>query len=343
MKTKNILFLSLSALLLSLTACSSDDGENIANGKREIQLYASVGNGQTRASASDYFVPKNTICYVWADEINPRTGAIVAEPTIDPVKAWELTSSGNGMLLPSKGDTYNYPEENNLNFYGLVANMEEGTIVKSTTDMPATITHNIEADQSTTAAVAKSDLLYGVLKDVAPESAYPTLNFYHMLTRVQIALIAKAENVTPELAAELNTATVKIVGMKQTAILSLDKSKDMEEAADRAMMITSSGTQDILLPTVINTSLDENPQYVSAVIAPITVDGTFVEVTFADKTYNYTLTDTQLEAGKSYKLNLVLQSNATFRSTADASLTVESWTWSDASKRDAILEISNNN
>jgi len=279
----------LLALLMTAMACKDDA---TALSTKEIQLGAKVSQlTKTRAATYEHLYT-GAICWVWADNTD---GGTVTEA--DYLKAWQLTANANGSMTPDPTDKKLWPGSGELNFYALVGNFAENTFVGNTTSFPTeAITHTIAADQTTEENYNQSDLMYGTLTEVTSDE-YPMIQFQHMLTQVQVALIAGG-SITQ---AQLATATVELLDMPTAVSFTISKSA--------APAITAGAeTNDVQINTVTNI-YGSNYNYATAIVAPHSVDGHFVKVTYDSKEYYYDITK-ELLSGHTYKLNLMLKDKA---------------------------------
>lgn len=203
LKMKAKLFMTMAAATMILAGCSNDENEVTDNWNGEIRLTSGV-TVQTRANSSD--VPDKQIAnsqtvYAWADKVGGSEGYI---------QAWTLTAQGDGTFT---GSSQYYPTDNaNLNFYAMHGNFAAFT--ENTSTFPASaITHAVNADQSENLGdnYLKSDLLYGLKKDVTRSASAVNLTFYHLLSKVEVALKSGAGN------PDLTDATVTIENTKLKA------------------------------------------------------------------------------------------------------------------------------
>ena len=287
---KTIYMTTLLALLMTVMACS-DHTEATATGGEEIRLGAMVNQLTPTRAATYEHVYTGATCWVWADNTEGET---IVEA--DYLKAWQLTANANGSMLPAATDKKLWPGSGELNFYALIGNFPEETFVGNTTPFPTeALTHTIAADQTTEENYNQSDLLYGTLTEVTSDE-YPMIQFQHMLTQVQVALIAGG-SITQ---AQLANATVELEGMPVSASLTLSKT-------ETPVITASEETNNVQISTVANAN-GSNYNYAVAIVAPHSVSGHFVKVTYDTKEYYYDV-NKELLSGHTYKLNLKLTDN----------------------------------
>lgn len=313
MKAK--LFMTMAAATMILAGCSNDENEVADNWNGEIRLTSGV-TVQTRSNTQATQIQEGETVYVWADK---------ASSTADYIKAWKLTAGSSNDFT---GTSQYYPTDgSNLDFYALHGNFASNAFTENTTEFPATaIVHSVEADQSGTEAYTKSDLLYAVQKNVPRSSNAVELSFYHMLSKVEVAL--KSGNGKPN----LTGAAVTIVGTKLKADFTPDKSATMTDQSARAGMITIPGDNNDAAPikirTVTTDNLDTNSEYGEAVVLPkqtISQNTPFIQVTLANKAvFSYKIPDAgglTLESGKKYTYKITVnQTGLTVTSK------IENWT-----------------
>ena len=170
---------------------------------------------------------------------------------------------------------------------------------------------------------AKSDLLYAVQKGVARSSNAVQLPFYHILSKVEVAL--KSGNGNPN----LTGATVTIVGTQLKADFTPDKAADMTNQSARAGMIAITGSNNDATPITIRTvttgDLDSNTDYGEAVVLPkqtINAKTAFIQVKLSNNAvFTYKIPDGEpltLESGKKYTYKITVnQSGLTVTSKID--------------------------
>lgn len=302
LKMKAKLFVTMAVATMILAGCSNDENEPVDNWNGKIRLSSGVTT-QTRANTQATQILESETVYAWADK---------ASSTTDYIKAWTLTAgSGNDFT----GTSQYYPTDgSSLDFYALHGNFKETTFTENTTEFPTTaIVHSVEADQSGTDMknYAKSDLLYAVKKNVTRSKDAVQLPFYHMLSKVEVAL--KSGDGNPTLA----DATVTIVGTQLKADFTPDKAADMTNQSARADMIAINGSNNdaapITMRTVTTNNFDTNTEYGEAVVLPkqtINAKTAFIQVKLSNNAvFTYKIPDGEpltLESGKKYTYKITV-------------------------------------
>lgn len=282
--------MTMAAATMILAGCSNDENESTDNWNGEIRLTSGV-TPQTRANTQATQILSGETVYAWVDK---------ASPTTDYIKAWLLTAGSSNSLT---GSSQYYPTDgSSLDFYALHGNFKSTTFTENTTAFPTSaIVHSVEADQSNTnmEAYAKSDLLYAAKKSVAHSKTAVALTFYHMLSKVEVAL--KAGDGNPD----LTGATVTIEGTKLKADFTPSKSATLPtDCAD--MVSPTTASNDVAPITIGNATCTDfsSPTYNEAIIVPQTLaNGTpFIKVTLSDNaSLVYTLeAQTEFKSGKKY-------------------------------------------
>ncbi|MBO5508540.1 MAG: fimbrillin family protein [Bacteroides sp.] len=312
MKAK--LFMTMTAAMMILAGCSNDENEITDNWNGEIRLTSGV-TAQTRSNTQATQIQEGETVYVWADK---------ASSTADYIKAWKLTAGSSNDFT---GTSQYYPTDgSNLDFYALHGNFAPGAFTEENTAFPTSaIVHSVEADQSGTEAYAKSDLLYAVQKNVPRSKNAVELTFYHMLSKVEVAL--KSGNGNPN----LTGAAVTILGTKLKADFTPNKSATITEQVARADMIAITGDNNNATPITIRTettdNFDTNTEYGEAVVLPkqtISQNTPFIQVKLSNDavfTYKIPAGGLTLESGKKYTYKITVnQTGLTVTSK------IENWT-----------------
>ena len=135
-----IKYLTLGIFASYFISCSNDDAKH-PNENREIKLSAQVGEKLTRTSSEENIFQGSTV-WVWADETDILNNEVLTEGYIN---AWNLTSTGAGLLMSLDKVKYYYPENSLLNFYGFTGNLTQDAITASETKFAdlGSFTHTI--------------------------------------------------------------------------------------------------------------------------------------------------------------------------------------------------------
>lgn len=277
---KPTLIIAVTAAALALTPVSCDDAAIVPDdgSKMELRLSSSV-HAVTRAdfTETDTQIADGEDVLVYVDETG--LGTLYEKIT--------LTADGNGGL--SGNTKMFFPESRkSADIYVLHTNA-----VWPGAAYPATaITHTVAADQQTLAGYAASDLLYSRSANVARTSAVVGLTFYHLLSKVEVAVMPGNG-----LTASYITG-ITIGGTKRDAAFTPDKA-----TAPSAIPITASGLASaIAISSDVSANLS-NPTYNAAVVVPQTlVAGTeFITVHLTTGYLVYRLpAETTFESGKKY-------------------------------------------
>lgn len=310
-----ILTMSLAVATLALTGCSKDEKQPTDPWNGEIRLSSGV-SVQTRASFGQ------------DDQLasGQQIAVFVDKATTTPVQLYGnnvLKANGSGGL--TEGTAMYYPAGEKVDVYAF---HPSSAITGS--DYPTTITHAVNADQSTDTKYLASDLLYAASKDNDKKADAIVLKFYHLLSKVEVAL--KSGNGTPD----LTDATVTIEGTQLKATFTPDKAADINSSTAataetaRAGMITVSTDDNNAASITIGTKITANDfstgtEYAEAVIVPQTVatNTEFIKVRLANggPTYTYKLdAETEFKSGKKYQYKITVNNTG-----LTVSSSIESW------------------
>lgn len=311
MKTKA--FLTLTATALILGACSND---NVVNELTPLALSSNV-EVQTKADVQDSQIRSGEIAYAWVD--NTSNAALY---NCNP-----LTANGSGgftattsMFFPQTGG--------NVNIYAMHGNFSGS--VNSGDAFPISKSYRVFSDQTSDANIAKSDLIYAVKKDVAKTTQAVPLTFYHLLSKVQIAIKRGAGD--PILA---SSGAVKLNGVYLEGYLMPSKTVDMtSQPARLGLLSSSSASGNITLAQNLTTDF-ASPVYNEAVVIPQSLAGKKLTVQLSGGgVLSYTFpAGTSLISGKKHIYHITLTlTNMTVESS------IVSWDPVSSISGDAILE-----
>lgn len=287
---------SASVAILALAACNNENmPENESGQSAEIRLTSGIEvMSRAYTPKQDAQIANGEKVYIWADEV-------VGSEEVTYFHAWELTADGNGSFESvADADKKYFPESGNgIDLYAIHGNSPE--IETDMIDFPTSgITHNIETDQTVDGNFEKSDLLYASHQDIERTKSAILVKFYHMLSKVQIAIRPGAGLTL----SDLNGATVSVLNTKTEVWFTPSKVADLSDAAVRSSMVSASGVEnEILVPAVSVNNTEENftsaENYGEAIIAPQTLAaGTqFIKVTLEGRNPLYYV----LNAGKTFE------------------------------------------
>jgi hypothetical protein len=333
----------LCTLAAGLCACSGDEGADMAaatnggtteGGPLEIRLAATLDtpageDWNTRSFDASNLINGDTV-YVWTDMVNGSSQAIS-----EYFKAWALQANGvGGLNTLVAGNTKLFPATNVLNFYAICGNFgrdanDDPLITAETTPLPTDgVKHTVLSDQSTEVAYYKSDLLYAAKIAQEPVAEAVQLAFRHMLSRIQIVLVA-GNGMT---ASDLSEATVTLNDLKRQVIMKVANTTDPELRTDIVTTLvepTSCPHGDIVVKRQVVGSLDNvtNSVYADAIVVPqdIAAGTTLIKVSYMgrDTEYKVGTNGLSLESGKRYRFRLIADRiGATYTVTP----TIDNWT-----------------
>ena len=319
--------LYIAASMLAISACTneqvSDTTDDVLSPQEALPINIVTDEAAYTRATQAITINEGEKVYVFADKSSDGS---------EYFGAWELTSDGTGKLTSNV--VKNYPTDGStLDFYGIHGNF--GDAIKSDVSFPSTaITHTIKTDQTQSADYCVSDLLYAVKKGVASSTDPITISFYHMLSKVEVALIP-GDGFT---SGDLNGAKVEILNTVNTVNFTPEKNIDMGGQTNRVGLLQVSGTtaSDITMPTLVKES-KEVEGYVEAVVVPQTLENKdFIRITLTNGN-KYTVSSGEtlkLESGKKYTYDLTI---ASYGITISSSIT--DWTSSETITGNAIKYI----
>ena len=310
-------YILFAAAALMLAACSNDENLDNPNAPVELRLTSSL-EVQTRAAVytQGTILAEGEQVYAWVDDAgnsNPE------------YQARELTATAGG------GFTYTpmyFPQTNNgVSIYAMHGqfspSFSEGNAFPGTDGVAFTVT----ADQSGMGtAYTNSDLLYAARQGVARTKDQVQLTFYHMLSKMEIAIVRGAG--APKLDAD---KAVTITDVVTDGTFKPTKEADMTDQTARQAMITAGSTQKSMLVSQRTCTGfgAADVDYNEAIIVPQDMAGKKIEFKLADGgTLSYTIpafTETPgkavFESGKRYIYHITLKLTG-----LEVTAQIEDWT-----------------
>ena len=164
-----------------LGSCAADDIGDAGREGCDIILgpaitVTSVTRSTDGRTSSNQFDPNEEV-WLWANKANGS----------EYIKAWKLTAQSDGSL---SGSPQYWPSDGSkLNVYALHGNFKNSTITEGSPSWSSlSLTHTVEANQSTDNNKRLSDLLYSQTSSVAPNTGSVQLTFNHLLAKITVKL-----------------------------------------------------------------------------------------------------------------------------------------------------------
>ena len=303
-------YLIFAAAALTLAACSNDD-ENLNGGPVELRLSSSL-EVQTRANTQATAIAKDEVVSVWVDDAGNGTPLY---------KAYQLKADGaNGL----SGTPMYFPQTgNDVDIYTMHGNFTPTFATDE--DFPTeSKTFTVASDQSEMGtSYTNSDLLYAVKQDVARTPENVNLTFYHMLSKIEVAVVVG--DGAPALAADnaISIGNVITDGTFKPAKIS---ETEITDQAARAQMITAGSTSgNIILGQETCTDFSGNVVYNEAVIVPQNMGGKTISFNLASGgVLKYNIPSTTIfESSKKYRYHITMR-------LSDLSVAAEIVDWDDS-------------
>ena len=294
MKTRMMILVAVAVM----AAACRDGGEGPGGGPEELRLSGAVkGEVVARGAAAGEVIAAGEVVHAWVDE--------AVNPAVAHMKAWRLEADGNGGL---DGAKCYFPENgNDVNIYAIHGNftdvIEEGVTGFPDWTMLCKV-ERMQAGEEGAANRAKSDLLFAIERGVSRGTGSDgvttrELTFYHLLSKVEVALKASNE------VGDLTGAVVRVGGTASIGDFTPDKEAVMEDAAGRGRMIVPNwgyGKGSITMDTRVTGNFDENTEYGEAIVIPGTSISIYVELKDGRGLVYHS--KVKLESGKKYRYNI---------------------------------------
>ena len=296
MKKRHILHWAMGVVMTPLLgSCTADDiGDAGREGCDIILGQPMTVTSATRSAdggKSSTQFEQDEIVWLWA---NISGGS-------EYINAWKLTAQSGGSLI---GSAKYWPSDgSSLNVYALHGNFKNSTITEGSPSWSSlSLTHTVEANQSTDNNKRLSDLLYSQTSSVAPNTGSVQLTFNHLLAKITVKLdLTNSKGIN---AGELANAEVTLTNILTTGIF---KSSDVNNIITSGVSANTSGSRgDITAGIITQPSAMNSTDYeVGSAIVPLQEFGATnsnkITIKLSDtRSFSYTPDDVTLGKGNEY-------------------------------------------
>lgn len=290
MKTK--LFMTIAVAATLLTACNNDNEMDNWNG--EIRLSSGI-EVQTRAftPSQSTKITDGEVVSVWVNDATTSDALY---------NAWQLTANSNNFT----GESMFFPQTGNKVNISAMHGSFSPAFAKNDVFPTSGVIYSVSENQSTNAAYVKSDLLYAYSSNVERTSNTVPLAFYHMLSKLEVAIVVGAGSPTLQGSGAVTLANVTTNGK-------FTPGTDLSTETSRGTMLAAAATPataTITLGQITCTDFaDNNVKYNEAIIVPQDMAGKTLTFTLTDGgTLKYTFpAATTFVSGKKYQYQITLK------------------------------------
>lgn len=325
--------------LMALAACNSDEAPQQEPPRYEIHFTTGVApmdldaTMTTRAAGNYTNYVMGQKFWTWATMFDAGENT-----TTDYFDAWGLTiSSVTSKFNTNSGSTKMFPAYNKLSFYTLHGNFAQD-ITEDETTFPTMLTHSVKTTQQSDADYQVSDLVYAINKNVTPSASAVVLDFFHLLSQVEVALVPGNGITADELTSDTRDekATVSLLTVKTCVEFRPDKDGDLTTAETRALMLQNASEVDTITISTVPTDNILQPACGAAVVVPQTVNGNFIRINYLGYDTFVKVSNLQLKSGYRYRFNVTVDRlGGIYQMTP---VTVAEWTAADDKPRVAELK-----
>ena len=336
MKYRKSIYLAVAAMALSALAACSSSGEESAKQKQDAPRYeirftsnlTKLDTDATRAAGNYTEYTTGQVFWVWADMFDEYE---TPENQITSYfNAWKLTisSTTSQFSTTAANPSKSYPAYNTLNFYTLHGNFSEDIVEEAGeetgTEWPTSLTHTVLTEQLKEEDYQTSDLVFAINRDMMPSPNPVNLEFKHLLSQVEVALIPGNGMTANDLTQA--KATVKLLDLKTRVQFTPNKAANLSTLADRVAMLdleNASDVADITISTVPTSNVN-TATCGAAVVVPQTVNGKFVHISYLGYDTYVSVSNLTLKSGYRYRFNITVDRIGGEYSITP--VTVEAWT-----------------
>ena len=293
MKKRHILHWAMGVVMTPLLgSCAADDvvgdagreGCDIISG--QPMTVTSATRSADGGTSSTQFEIGETV-WLWAN----KSGSS------EYIKAWQLTAQSGGNLTGSSAK-YWPSDGSSLDVYALHGNFKKSpSISEGTTKWSnLSLTHTVEANQSTDNNKRLSDLLYSQTSSVAPNTGSVQLTFNHLLAKITVKLdLTNSKGINE---GELANAEVKLTNILPDATIS------NTSLTANPVQTSTTGTRTTITSGKIPSSINSGDVIGSAIV-PLqnfgATNSNKITIKLRDtRSFSYTPADVTLGKGNEY-------------------------------------------
>ena len=320
MKYRKTIYLVAAVMAISALAACGNSGEEPSKQKLrqdqnapryEIRFTSNLTGldaEATRASGNFTTYTMGQEFWVWSDMYDDTE-----KETSPYFNAWQLTvSSINSKFVTNSSKSF--PAYNWLHFYTIHGNFsetfEEEDLANDDpgTEWPTVLYHSVKTEQLKEADYQESDLVYAINRNMVPSSDPVNLEFKHLLSQVEVALVAGKGLTVEELSnSSLTTKpTVELLDVKTKVEFRPSKEAEMDTYAKREQMLSNASEVANITMSAVATDDISKPTCGAAVVVPQTVNGNFIRISYLGCQTYVKVNNLRLKSGFRYRFNVTV-------------------------------------
>ena len=321
MKYRKSLYLAAAVVALSALSACGNSGEEPAKHQQqqqaldapryEIRFTSNLTSPETditRASGNFTTYTMGQEFWVWSDMYDDTE-----KETSSYFNAWQLTvSSINSKFVTNSAKSF--PAYNWLHFYTIHGNFsetfEEEDLANDNpgTEWPTVLYHSVKKEQLKDADYQESDLVYAINRNMKPSSEPVNLEFKHLLSQVEVALVAGKGLTVEELSNSHSAArpTVELLDVKTKVEFRPTKDAEMDSYTKRELLLSNASEVDTISMSAVATDDVSKPTCGAAVVVPQIVNGNFIRISYLGFNTYVKVNNLRLKSGYRYRFNVTI-------------------------------------